>query len=263
MVNNTEPLPFYKELLYYTGLIALIGIGLVIYSIFGNNVSSNLMVPSVIVAFIFGAATYFMWNTRCPHCKRPFSKNEKVEWREDLGVKKEPYTYHTKVYKYSDGTTEDVPGSEKTIMRSKKYDRHFYICKKCEYGSNKEWKEEKGRWLGEEPKPQYIKKKGSAMDLGFDDEKEFKSNRKKRVPIKTSIKRELFERADNACQLCGTNKRQLHLHHIDKNPANNSKNNLIVVCPGCHSIAESLTKIQLQNSAKKPYRKSKTINIYK
>ena len=39
----------------------------------------------------------------------------------------------------------------------------------------------------------------------------------------------LFERADNACQLCGTNKRQLHIHHIDKNPSNNSKNNLIVV----------------------------------
>ena len=201
-MNNTEPLPFYKEPLYYTGLVALIGIGLVIYSIVRNNVSSNLMVPFVVVAFIFGAATYFMWDTRCPHCKRPFSKKEQIEW-----------------------------------------------------------KEEKGQWLGEAPKPQYIKKKGSSMNLGFDDEKE--SNRKIRVPIKKSVQRELFNRADNACQLCGTNKRQLHIHHIDKNPSNNSKNNLIVVCAGCHSIAESLTKIQLQNSAQKPYRKSKTINIYK
>jgi hypothetical protein len=260
-MNNTEPLPFYKEPLYYTGLVALIGIGLVIYSIVRNNVSSNLMVPFVVVAFIFGAATYFMWDTRCPHCKRPFSKKEQIEWKEDLGIKKEPYTYHSKVYKYSDGTTENVPGSQKTIMRDRKYDRHYYICKKCEYGSDKEWKEEKGQWLGEAPKPQYIKKKGSSMNLGFDDEKE--SNRKIRVPIKKSVQRELFNRADNACQLCGTNKRQLHIHHIDKNPSNNSKNNLIVVCAGCHSIAESLTKIQLQNSAQKPYRKSKTINIYK
>jgi len=261
MTNNLEPLKFYREPLLYTGLISLILIGFIIYSTLGDNVSANLQAPLVIIAIIFSVLTYFIWDTRCPNCKRPFSKKEQIEWREDLGVKKEPYTYHTKVYKYSDGTTENVPGSEKTIMRDKKYDRHFYICNKCEYGSNNEWKEEKGRWLGQAPKPQYIKKKGSAMDIGFDDEK--KSNRKKRVPIKTSLKRELFERADNACQLCGTNKRQLHLHHIDKNPSNNSKNNLIVVCAGCHSIAESLNKIQLQNSAKKPYRKSKTINVYK
>lgn len=54
MVNDTQPLPFYKEPLYYTGLIALIGICLVIYSVVGSNVSSNLMVPSVVIAFIFG-----------------------------------------------------------------------------------------------------------------------------------------------------------------------------------------------------------------
>jgi len=260
-MDNTEPLPFYKEPLYYTGLIALIGIALVIYSIVEGNVSSNLMVPSVFIAFIFGAVTYFMWDTRCPHCKRPFSKKEQIEWKEDLGIKKEPYTYYSKVYKYSDGTTENVPGSQKTIMRDRKYDRHYYICKKCGYGSNKEWKEEKGQWLGEAPKPQYIKKKGSSMDFGFDDEKE--SNRKIRKPINPKLKRELLERANNSCQHCGNSNAKLHIHHIDKNPSNNSKNNLIVLCPTCHSIAESLNVTALRNEAKKAYRKSKTINIYK
>jgi len=259
-MNNIEPLPFYKEPLYYTGLIALIGIGLVIYSIVGSNISSNLMVPSVIIAFIFGGLTYFMWDTRCPHCKRPFSKKEQIEWKEDLGIKKEPYTYHSKVYKYSDGTTENVPGSQKTIMRDRKYDRHYYVCKKCEYGSDKEWKEEKGQWLGEVPKPQYIKKKESAVGLGFDEEKE--SNRKERVPIKTSLKRELFDRAGNACQHCG-HTFGLDIHHIDENPANNSKTNLIVLCANCHRMVGGISKIALKNEAVKSYKKSKTINIYK
>ncbi len=259
-MKDTQPLPFYKEPLYYTGLITLIGIGLVIYSVVGNNVSSNLMVSSVAIAFIFGAATYFMWDTKCPHCKRPFSKKEQIEWKVDLGTKKEPYTYHSKVYKYSDGTTENVPGSQKTIMRDKKYDRHYYICKKCEYGSDKEVKEEKGHWLGGGPKPQYIQKTGSSVGLGFEEERE--SNGKIRVPIKTSLKRELFDRAGNACQHCG-HTFGLDIHHIDENPSNNNKTNLIVLCANCHRMVGGISKIALKNEAIKAYRKSKTINIYK
>lgn len=89
-MNNTKPLSFYKQPLYYTGLIALIGIVLVVYSILEGTVSSNLMFPSIFAAVLFGALTYFMWNTKCPYCKRPFSKKEQIEWKEDLGTKKEP-----------------------------------------------------------------------------------------------------------------------------------------------------------------------------
>jgi DNA-directed RNA polymerase subunit RPC12/RpoP len=260
MVNNTLPLQVYKEPFYYTGIITLIALALFIYSIIYINIVPNLVVPSLVIALIFGIATYFLWSTRCPYCKRPFSKTENTEWKEDLGIKKEPYSYYSKVYRYSDGTTENVPGSEKTILRDRRFEMHYYVCNKCGYGSDKEWKEEKGEWLGDAPKPKYIKKEGNAIGLNFDQRTE--SNKKDRVPINTSLKRELFERAGNACQHCGQTF-ALDIHHIDGNPANNSKTNLIVLCATCHRLVGGISKIALKNEAIKAYRKSKTINIYK
>jgi len=263
MVNNTQPLPFYKEALYYTGLISLVAIGLLIYSIVGNN-ASNLMIPSIVIAFLFGGLTYFMWDTRCLHCKRPFVKKEDESKEKDLGTRNAKRFYVSEVYKTKDG--EVVDKKEDYKMWPARFVQRFFYCKKCDYGKNDEWHDdEKGTFKGWENNNQWNPPKPKTIYVKENEDGEYKriSNGKKRVPIKQSVKRELFERADNACQLCGTNKRQLHIHHIDKNPSNNSKNNLIVVCAGCHSIAESLTKIQLQNSAKKPYKKSKTINIYK
>ena len=76
MSNNTKPLPFYKDLLYYTALIAVVGMVLTAYSIIENNASSNLMIPSIFLVSIFGIMTYYMWYTRCPHCKRPCVKTK-------------------------------------------------------------------------------------------------------------------------------------------------------------------------------------------
>ena len=245
-MNNTEPLPFYKEPLYYTGLVALIGIGLVIYSIVGNNVSSNLMVPSVVVAFIFGAATYFMWDTRCPHCKRPFSKKEQIEWKEDLGTKPEPYTYYSKVYQYSDGTTENVPGSQKTIMRDRKHDKHYYICKTCEYGSDKQWNKIEKQWLGEKPSVQYIKKKGSSMDFNtnlFEDEVYEYQGKRKVIPkkVKTDLWIKYFgkKRAQATCLVCERTTIRIdnfHAGHIKPvaKGGNDNINNLLPICSGCN-----------------------------
>lgn len=263
-MNNTEPLPFYKEPLYYTGLVALIGIGLVIYSIVGNNVSSNLMVPSVVVAFIFGAATYFMWDTRCPHCKRPFSKKEQIEWKEDLGIKKEPYNYHSKVYKYSDGTTENVPGSQKTIMRDRKYDRHYYICKKCEYGSDKEWKEEKGQWLGEAPKPQYIKKKGSSIEFGSnlfeDDTYEYKG---KRRSIPKGVKEDLWirhfgKKYKGNCLVCNSviDTKRFEAGHV-KSVANGGSDNISNLKPICTKCNRAMGTMNLNEYKQVYYSKKK------
>ena len=103
MTNKIKPLPFYKDLLYYTGLISYIGIILLIYSIVENNISSNLMISSVVIAFIFGVITYFMWDTRCPHCKRPFSKKEDESKEKDLGVKKVKKFYVSEIHKTKDG----------------------------------------------------------------------------------------------------------------------------------------------------------------
>lgn len=248
MTNTTAPLKFYKVPLYYTGLLTLLSISLVVDSIYYKNIPTDLQLPSVISALVFGVLTYFMWDTTCKYCKRPFSKKEIIEWREHLGVKKEPYTYHTTVYEYSDGTRENAPNSEKTIMRDKNYDRHYYVCKKCEYGFDKEWNEEKGKWLGEAPKTKIIKKKRSSYEFGFDDNS--KSNGKRRTPIKQSVKREIFERAGNSCQHCG-HTFGLEIHHIDENPSNNSKENLVILCANCHKMFGAISKIALKNEAKK------------
>lgn len=42
----------------------------------------------------------------------------------------------------------------------------------------------------------------------------------------------------NECKVCGYNEYPdiLGVHHIDKNRANNTPENLMVVCPNCHSL---------------------------
>lgn len=48
------------------------------------------------------------------------------------------------------------------------------------------------------------------------------------------------------CQLCGwgemnkyTNKVPLQVHHIDGNSENNNEDNLLLLCPNCHSLTEN------------------------
>jgi hypothetical protein len=262
MVKEIKHLKFYQEPVYYSGLISLICAAVYLYSVFVSRLNTSFDIPLIIFSIIFGALAYYLWITKCPNCKRPFSKKEKLEWKEDLGIRNEPYTYYSKVIQYSDGTSENVIESKKTIMRNKKYEKEYYICKNCDYGLDKEWNEEKGTWLGEKPKPQIIRKKGSAINVNTGFDQEYNSNKKSRIPISMKIKRIIFERAGNACQHCGNND-SLDIHHIDENPSNNSKSNLIVLCPSCHRKAKIIPKIALQNESKKEYKKVKTVNIYK
>ena len=251
-MKEVDKIPFYKNPMIYSGLISIVGLILLLYSVFQNK--SDFIIIGVVVFGIFGVLTYFMWNSRCPKCNRIFVKKEKLEWKEDLGIRKEPYKYYSKIYEYPDGTREVVSGSEKTIMRERKYDRHYFICKKCGYGSDKEWKEDSGIWLGENPKQEIIRKKGSENSNSY--------NKKKRVPIGSKLRREIYERADNCCQHCG-HSFSLDIHHIDENPANNNKDNLILLCKNCHGQVGAISKIALKNECKKSYRKAKTFNIYK
>ena len=48
----------------------------------------------------------------------------------------------------------------------------------------------------------------------------------------------LFE-ADRTCCVCRDRGKQVQIHHVDGNPANNEINNLIVLCLDCHSQAHS------------------------
>lgn len=60
------------------------------------------------------------------------------------------------------------------------------------------------------------------------------------------IKRYLFEKYKNKCQICGwgeTNKKTgkipLEVHHIDGDYTNNKEENLQLLCPNCHSLTET------------------------
>ena len=36
------------------------------------------------------------------------------------------------------------------------------------------------------------------------------------------------------CEACGSRGPKLHIHHADRNPANNDPANLVTLCPSCH-----------------------------
>lgn len=62
----------------------------------------------------------------------------------------------------------------------------------------------------------------------------------------TYVRRYLFEKYHNKCQICGwgkinkyTGKIPLQVHHIDGNCLNNKENNLMLLCPNCHSLTEN------------------------
>ena len=59
-----------------------------------------------------------------------------------------------------------------------------------------------------------------------------------RAPIPADVRNRVLERAGQKCQKCG---KSIHLkiHHIDRNPSNNNPGNLIVLCPTCHSEADT------------------------
>ena len=69
-----------------------------------------------------------------------------------------------------------------------------------------------------------------------------KSQTAKTPPAPAALKNKLYyERADGACEHCGERVDQPHVHHIkpraDGGP--NTMSNLIVLCPNCHSKADS------------------------
>jgi hypothetical protein len=60
-------------------------------------------------------------------------------------------------------------------------------------------------------------------------------NRRK-IPQETKVRATLQQEIASACPFCkDISVGHFQIHHIDENPSNNELNNLILVCPNCHS----------------------------
>lgn len=52
-------------------------------------------------------------------------------------------------------------------------------------------------------------------------------------------RRESGKTVGKACEMCGTIKCKLHVHHRDHNPLNNAPTNLQTLCASCHKLCHS------------------------
>ena len=82
------------------------------------------------------------------------------------------------------------------------------------------------------------------------------------LQINKKIRRYLFEKNHNACELCGwnkmnpyTNRIPLQIHHIDGDCTNNKEENLQLLCPNCHSLSDNYGSTN--KNSKREYRKQK------
>ena len=75
--------------------------------------------------------------------------------------------------------------------------------------------------------------------------------------ISMHIKTYLFKKFNNQCAKCGwseinpyTNKIPLEVEHIDGDYKNNNENNLILLCPNCHSLTSTYNGANLNKGRK-------------
>ena len=75
--------------------------------------------------------------------------------------------------------------------------------------------------------------------------------------ISMHIKAYLFKKFDKKCAKCGwgeinpyTNSIPLEIDHIDGNYKNNFEDNLILLCPNCHSLTETYKGANINHGRK-------------
>ena len=82
--------------------------------------------------------------------------------------------------------------------------------------------------------------------------------------ISLYIKTYLFKKYNNKCARCGwgernnyTNNIPLEIEHIDGNYKNNKEENLILLCPNCHSLTSTYKGANINNGRKSRKKYSK------
>jgi len=75
--------------------------------------------------------------------------------------------------------------------------------------------------------------------------------------ISMHIKTYLFEKYNSKCAICGWGKKNnytgnipLEIEHIDGNYKNNKEENLILLCPNCHSLTSTYKGDNINNGRK-------------
>lgn len=78
--------------------------------------------------------------------------------------------------------------------------------------------------------------------------------------ISNHLRRYLFEKNNNKCELCGwgeinpfSNTIPLEIHHIDGDYTNNHESNLQLLCPNCHSLTETTKRRGKGRKGRKKY----------
>jgi hypothetical protein len=131
-------LPPYKDLYYYLGGLTVISGCYAVFLIFTGNINSSSAIPSMLIAGVSGIILKKVIDSRCPYCKRPFTKvtNPSLE---EVEVRERKFWYHTRVLVYPDGHEEKDDRSKKYKLRNAKFGTSFYTCKVCGYGKEREW----------------------------------------------------------------------------------------------------------------------------
>jgi hypothetical protein len=121
---------------------------------------------------------------------------------------------------------------ERHKERIREYVKHYYALHKSEIKANKQ------KWEKEHPQ-EYKQKKRADYEKYRIWYLEY--HRKRREKELAEAKRREQERRDklgNACMVCGycEHPEILIIHHIDHDRENNSRDNLLLVCPNCHHL---------------------------
>lgn len=104
-----------------------------------------------------------------------------------------------------------------------------------EYSFDEEYREDKFR-------PGESRHYTECAEYSFFSVKKSISKNRKRISLK--IRAELQQEIDSKCPFCLDKQvGHFHVHHIDENPENNNHENLLMVCPTCHS---KITKGDIQ-----------------
>ena len=157
----------------------------------------------------------------CEKCGKEFFE----DWRKDHRSRKTPCRFCSiscsRVREHSEETKEKISNSvKKNYPRKKTHSyRRLFTKEEREKGNLKQKQEAEKR----------------NRDL-------FNSDKYEKISYK-SLRKLLLEEKNNTCEVCGNSvwldePLWLEIHHKDDNNKNNKKENLIVVCPNCHSVLD-------------------------